>query len=129
MRITGIYAAAAVILILVLTVRVILRRREKLIGINDGDDHELRKRIRAHANAVEYLPIGLILLLIIELNQTQVMLVHLFGTTLLAGRVLHAIGISKTSKQSFGRAAGMMLTLLALLSMAVFLFWQFVTAA
>lgn len=129
MRITGIYAALAALLMVVLAVRVMLRRRSTLIGIEHGDDHELRKRIRVHANAVEYLPIGLILLLIIEINQTQPMLVHAFGITLIVARVLHAIGLSKTSKVSFGRAAGILLSLLVLLAMALLLLWQFATAA
>ena len=58
MRITGLYVALGVLLVLMLAVRVSLRRRTARIGIGDGDDAELRKRIRAHGNAIEYLPIG-----------------------------------------------------------------------
>lgn len=129
MRITGIYAALCALLIIILAVRVMLRRREKRIGIEDGGDHELRKRIRVHANAVEYVPIALILLLVVELNQTQPMLIHAFGIALIVGRVLHAFGLSKTSKVSFGRAVGMLLSLLTIVGMAVFLLWQSLVAA
>lgn len=129
MRITGIYAALGALLILVLAVRVMLRRSKTRIGIEDGGDHELRKRIRVHANAVEYLPLGLILLLVLELNQTQPMLIHAFGFALILGRVLHAQGLSKTSKVSFGRAGGILLSLAAIAGMAVFLLWQSLVAA
>ena len=129
MRITGLYAALAALLVVVLALRVMLRRKSALIGIGDGGDHELAKRIRAHANAVEYLPIALILLLLLELNQTQPLLVHAFGITLLAGRVLHAAGLSRTSKVSIGRAVGIVLSILVLVAMAALLLWQYVIAA
>lgn len=129
MRITGLYAALAALLIMILAVRVMLRRTSARIGIGDGGDHELAKRVRVHANAVEYLPIGLILLLILELDQTTPMLVHAFGITLVLGRVLHAFGLSRTSKVSAGRALGTALSLLAIGAMAVLLLWRHLVVA
>lgn len=124
MHITGIYAALAALLVIFLSVRVILRRQSTRIGIGDGGDHELCKRIRVHANAVEYLSIGLILLLLVEMNQTQSWLVHVFGIVLLVGRVLHAFGMSRSSSASTGRIFGMLLTLVVIVAMAVLLLWQ-----
>lgn len=126
MRITSLYAALAALLVIVLLVRVVLRRRDARIGIGDGSDHELHKRIRAHANAVETIPLALLLLLLVEMNRTQPLLVHGFGITLLIGRVLHASGLSKSSATSPGRLIGMLLTLLATIGMALLLLWQFV---
>ncbi len=85
--------------------------------------------MRAHANAVEYLPIGLILLLLVELNQARPLLVHVLGATLVGGRVLHAIGLSKNAGISPGRTLGMIFSLLAILAMAMLLLWQYTTAA
>lgn len=124
MHISGIYAALAALLIIFLSVRVILQRRNTRIGIGDGGDHELCKRIRVHANAVEYLSIGLILLLLVESNQTQSWVVHVFGIVLLVGRVLHAYGLSRSSGASPGRIIGMLLTLVVILAMALLLLWQ-----
>lgn len=124
MRITGIYAALAALLVLVLAVRVMLRRMSARIGIGDGGDHELHKRIRAHANAIEYLPLGLVLLLIVELNQTVPVLVHAFGIALIAGRVLHATGLSRSSATSAARMLGIVLSVLAIAAMALLLLWQ-----
>jgi len=129
MRITGLYAGLAALLILVLACRVMLRRRDTRTGIGDGGDHELVKRIRAHANAIEYLPIGLLLLLVIELNQTQPLFVHVFGISLLVGRALHAFGMSKSSGPGAGRLLGMVLTLLAIGAMAALLIWQYLIMA
>jgi uncharacterized protein len=124
MHITGIYAAIAALLVIVLSFRVIFRRKSTKTGIGDGGDHELSKRIRVHGNALEYLPLGLILLLLVEWNQTLPMLVHVFGIALIVGRVLHAFGLSRTSGPSPGRVIGMIVTLSTMLCMAALLLWQ-----
>src|SRR5512141_2234803 len=124
MRITGLYAALATLLILVLAVRVIAYRRAHKIGLGDGDDKELRKRIRAHGNAIEYLPFGLVLLLLLELNQTAPLLLHIFGIVLIVARLAHAWGVSRHGGVSPGRMIGVVLTGAVLLAMALLLLWQ-----
>ena len=62
MHITGIYAALAVLLVLFLGARISMRRRAASVGIGDGGDTNLLRRIRAHANALENLPLALLLL-------------------------------------------------------------------
>lgn len=129
MHITGLYAALSTLLVLALALRVIMRRKAERIGIGDNGDRELAKRVRAHANAIETLPLGLLLLLVLEWNQTRPGLLHVFGVMLVAGRVLHAYGMSRSSGPSQGRIIGMSLTLLVLLAMAALLLWQFAIAA
>ncbi len=129
MHITGLYAALSALLIILLAFRVISKRHSARIGIGDGGDRQLAKRIRAHANAAEYLPIGLILLLALEWNQTLPWILHLFGIVLLLGRLLHAAGMSTSSGPSKGRIVGMSLTLLVLLGMSLLLLWQFLLGA
>lgn len=124
MHISGIYAALGALLVIVLAFRVIRLRISSRTGIGDGGNHDLIKRIRAHANAVEYLPLGLILLFLVEWNQTQPLLVHGFGIALILGRILHALGLSRSSGTSPSRLIGMSLTLLTILAMAVLLLWQ-----
>ncbi|MGA9335078.1 MAG: MAPEG family protein [Rudaea sp.] len=129
MHITGIYAALSAILIVYLSVRVVIYRRAQRIGLGDGDDAEMRKRIRAHGNAVEYVPLCLILLLLLELNQTPPVLLHVFGVVLIAARVAHAWGVSRHSGISPGRALGVVLTFALLLAMASLLLWQWCVLA
>ena len=129
MRITGWYAALSTLLVLILAARVIIYRRAHKIGLGDSGDAELCKRIRAHGNAIEYLPFGLLLLLVLELNQTAPLLLHLFGIALLIARLAHAWGVSHSSGASGGRVAGVVLTFVVLLAMAVLLLWQFVVMA
>jgi len=124
MRITGLYVALGLLLVLILAVRVSLRRRTTKIGIGDGDDAELRKRIRAHGNAIEYLPIGLLALLLLDLDGTSPAVLHACGIVLIIARVAHAIGLSRTGGTSPERFVGIGLTLLILLVMAVLLLLQ-----
>jgi len=124
MRITGLYAALAALLVVILGLRVTLLRRSTKIGIGSGGDQNLAQRVRAHANAIEYLPLALILLLILELNQTQPLLLHVFGCVLIVARVLHAVGLSTSAGVSPGRRLGIALTWLVIVVMALFLIWQ-----
>jgi uncharacterized membrane protein YecN with MAPEG domain len=124
MRITGLYAAIVALIVVILAIRVTLRRRAIKVGIGNGGDAVLAQRIRVHANAAEYVPLALILLLILELDQTQPLLIHVFGCMLVAGRLLHAYGLPSTPGLSPGRAVGMVLTWAVIAAMALLLIWQ-----
>jgi len=125
MRITGLYVALAAPLVVVLSIRVVLRRISARISLGDGDDKELKKRIRAQANCIEYLPLALLLLLMLELNQTQPMLLHACGIILIAARVVHGFGLSRTGGISPERLVGTAVTWLLMAAMALLLIWQF----
>jgi uncharacterized membrane protein YecN with MAPEG domain len=124
MHITGLYVALATLLVLVLSTRVTLRRRSLRVSLGDGDDKELKKRIRAQANAIEYLPLGLLLLLCLEWNQTVPVILHTCGIVLLVARAVHAYGLSRTGGISPERFAGTTVTWLVMLAMALILIWQ-----
>lgn len=114
------YAALCTLLMLVLAGRVIAFRFRHRIGIGDGGNPELQRRIRVHANAAEYLPLALLLLGGMELNGYPDWQIHAFGVTLLVSRLLHAWGLSRYAGTSLGRFAGTFLTLLLMIAMAVF---------
>jgi uncharacterized protein len=118
--ITLLYAGLCTLLVLVLAVRVIAMRLRAKIGIGDGGDHEMQRRVRAHANSVEYLPLALILLGGMELNGYPNAVIHAFGATLLVSRLLHAWGLSRKSGASPGRFVGTLLTLLLMIAMSLF---------
>ncbi len=124
MHITGIYAALGALLVLVLSARVSLARRALRVSLGDGGDKGLNRRIRAQANAVEYLPIALLLLLCLEWNQTQPAILHACGIVLIVARVLHGLGLSRTGGTSPERLIGTALTWTLLLVMALLLLWQ-----
>lgn len=126
MRITGLYAALVGLLMLGLAVRVMLLRRQTSIGLGDGGNRSVACAARAHGNAAEYVPLALILLLLLELNQTLPWLLHVFGIGLVVARVAHAMGLSRTPGVSPGRVIGAALTLLVIAVMALMLIWQYV---
>jgi uncharacterized membrane protein YecN with MAPEG domain len=116
--ITLLYAGLCALLVLVLAMRVAYWRFKHKIGLGDGGDKELLKRVRAHGNAVEYLPLSLILLGGMELNGYSNNLIHGFGATLFVSRVAHAWGVSRSSGSSLGRMSGMVVTWAIMLAMA-----------
>lgn len=124
--ITLLYAALCTMLVLALASRVIAFRFRHRIGIGDGGNHELARRIRVHANAVEYLPLALLLLGGMELNGYDDAWIHGFGATLLLSRLLHAWGLSRHAGTSVGRFAGTVLTFLLMAAMALFALAGFV---
>jgi uncharacterized membrane protein YecN with MAPEG domain len=110
MEITALYASLAGLLIVVLGLRTAFGRRASKIGIGDGNDDLLMRRMRVHGNAVENIPIALILLGLLEINMGHPILLHALGATLLVGRLLHVWGLSSSAGVSFGRMYGMLLT-------------------
>lgn len=125
MLIAGLYAGLAALLVLALAMRVMWLRNTNGVGLGSGDVPALARAVRAHANAAEYVPLALLLLVVLAFEQTRPWLLHAFGITLLVGRILHAIGLSGYAGRSFGRVAGIALTLLVVLAMAVLLVWRF----
>ena len=119
LTVTPIYAALLTLLFIALSALVILKRRAGVISIGDNDDKDMRKRIRVHANFVEYAPLGVVMLLLAELQGTPAVVLHILGLALLAGRVFHAIGLGSTPQKIPFRISGMMLTFLMLLLTAL----------
>lgn len=112
------FASLHALLLMALSVPVVLQRRRARIGLGDGGDAVLSRRIRVQANFVEYVPLALLLLALLELGGLARPWLWGFGGTLLAGRVLHAIGLSASAGTSAGRFYGTLLTWLVLIAMA-----------
>lgn len=125
--VTSIYAALATALVLVLALRVVALRHRAGVGLGDGGNPELNQCIRVHANALENLPLALLLLLLLELHGLPVSWLHGLGATLLVARALHAWGFSRRKGTSFGRFVGTLLTWMLMLAMAAMLLWHSLT--
>ncbi len=123
--ISPLYVALGASLLLLLTIWVIAHRRDRKIGLGDGGDPLLLRRMRAHGNAVETLPIGLLMLVVLELSGGSAVLLHGFGATLIIGRALHAWGLLGSAGVSFGRMVGMLMTMLNFIGLIGCLLWRF----
>jgi uncharacterized protein len=102
-----IYSALIVMLGVVLSVPVMLRRRAAKIGLGDGGDKELLRRMRIHGNFIEQATLGLPILLMLPLAGAPIWICHAMGAALLVGRLFHAQGLSQSFGVSFGRTMGM----------------------
>ncbi len=117
--VTALYAGICGLVLLALAARVIRLRWALKVGIGDGGDRTLNRAIRVHGNAVEYVPIALVLLLVAELNHASPVLLHACGGALVAGRLLHAVGLSRSAGASWQRMAGTTATAIAIAVLAV----------
>ncbi|MCP5326562.1 MAG: MAPEG family protein [Oceanospirillaceae bacterium] len=117
--VTGLYTAIFTFLLLGLAYGVV-RQRIKLKKALGHDHPDLQIANRAHANAVEYVPIALLLMGIAELNGASNNMLHLLGLTLLVARVAHAWGFT-ASKDGVhaGRYWGTVVTWLVLVLLAL----------
>jgi uncharacterized membrane protein YecN with MAPEG domain len=87
------------------------------VSVGDGGFSELQTAIRVHGNAIEYIPISLILLLLMEMNGAKVWMIHVCGILLIASRMLHSYGLKNHDYSQ--RRMGMMGTYLALALMVM----------
>ena len=117
--ITALYAGPLAILLIALSARVITYRRANKLGLGDHGDKSLLKRMRAQANCAEYVPIGVLMMLLVELQDAPALLVHVIGMLLLIGRLMHGIGFSTSPPQMNLRVGGMMLTFISIALAAV----------
>jgi uncharacterized protein len=109
-HVTATCAGLMAALYLHLTFRVIRLRRGRRVDMGDAGERLLQRYVRAHANFAEYAPLGLLLLLLVELGGWPSWLVALLGLMLLAGRLAHAWSFSVAELRLTSRTAGMVLT-------------------
>lgn len=117
--VTSIIAAVLTSLFIRLSFAVIGLRRKNKIGLGNGGHEDLERAIRAQGNFAEYVPFGIILIGCLELNGAPWWLVGLPGITLIAGRVIHAIGINVPPPDFSKRILGMQFTFLTLIALVV----------
>ena len=119
MTITPIYAGLATLVFVALSFRVIAQRRASGVTLGDGDDRLLRRRLRVHGNFAEYVPLALLLMALAELQDAAAWLLNLIGLALIAGRLIHAWGVSREPEEIRLRVLGMSLTFAALIAGAL----------
>lgn len=112
--ITAAYAGLLGLIFLILTVRVVTRRGAVKATLGTGGDILLERRIRAHGNFIEFVPLVLVLMILLEMQNLSVWLLHLVGVCLVVGRVIHGANISRENESLGGRIVGMLLTMTAL---------------
>jgi uncharacterized protein len=106
-----------------LTVAVGYRRAKTGIQFFDEGDTVLLRRMRAHGNFTETVPITLLAMAAAEYCGAPRWLLLSTGAVLACGRALHYTTLVR-SGFGIGRAIGMALTLLVMASLGAWLLWR-----
>jgi uncharacterized membrane protein YecN with MAPEG domain len=110
-------AAAAAILLVWLAARVSRLRRPLKIGLGDGGNEALLRRIRAHANYAENMPIFLILLGLLEFSGGDRRILWGAAIAFILARIVHAFGMDSPARLRL-RVAGMVVSTLVIIGLA-----------
>jgi len=109
--ITPIYAGFFGIMLVVLSRRVVkLRLKHEGNKMREMGHNELTAAVRAQGNFVEYLPLALLLMWMLETMQFSPWLVHGLGVFLILARLMHLHGLKEPSGAGLGRRVGTRLT-------------------
>ena len=117
--ITALYAGLLGLLVVVLAARVVAARQSEAVDLGDGGNETVLRRIRIHGNAVENIPIALLLMLILEINGSSATLLHVLGGALVIGRLAHVQGLTSSRGRTAGRIVGNTLTWLVIVAGAI----------
>ena len=100
-----------------LAVRTGLIRHETGVELGDGGNVPLIRRMRAHANFVEYAPFVLLLIALIEFSIGSPVWLWAVSSVFLIARIAHALGMDGMPG---GRAGGTFVTFAVLLALSVY---------
>ena len=90
--ITALYAGLLGLMSVAIAVAVGRVRASTGISVGDGGNLELIAAMRRHANFIEFVPLALILIGLLELDGVGSTAIHALGAGLVFARVCHAVG-------------------------------------
>ena len=102
--ITAMVIALLALMLVGISVRITVLRAKKKISFFDGGDAELGRAIRVQGNFIEYVPLTLALMGLLEWMGVAQWFVYAFGAVLVAARLAHAWGLYANVFQ--GRVVG-----------------------
>lgn len=83
---------------------------QKLWQTQTNDEGVLQRKVRAHANFTEYVPLALLFIVALELMNSPAWILWLLGGSLTLARIAYGWGVIKTYGPSVGRAIGFITT-------------------
>jgi uncharacterized membrane protein YecN with MAPEG domain len=94
-------AAILAVLGLILALRASMARGKHGILMGDGGNAELIVRMRSHANFVEYAPLTLIMMALLELAGANHAVLIASSAVFILARILHAVGMARGGANPF----------------------------
>lgn len=119
MTITLIAASFLGLLLIYLSYGVSKERLRSKTDLGDGGDPGLLRAIRAQGNLVEYAPIGLILIGLLETAAVSKYIVMGIAIALVLGRYMHGLMLGKVEGRNPFRFWGTILTWVAILAASI----------
>ena len=116
---TALYAGILTLVMVALAINVTMHRAKLRVPMGDGGNPIMLRMIRLHGNAVEYLPLALLLMAIYEINGGWHAALHAAGIALVVARILQSWNMWSTDIAGFGRISGQSLTWLTLIALAL----------
>jgi uncharacterized protein len=105
--VTSLYAGILAFGFIGLSIHVIKGRRKFRVAMGDAQNHEMLRRIRAHANFVEYSLFFIVLMALVEMNRFPAYGLHIIGIAFLIGRSMHAYSLLKDEVYVDGKITAM----------------------
>jgi uncharacterized membrane protein YecN with MAPEG domain len=124
--ITAFYAGILALMVMALAINVTVHRAKLGVPMGDGGNPQMLRMIRLHGNAVEYVPLALVLMLAYEINGGWHTALHIIGIALVAGRLIQTWAMWSTEIAGAGRGTGQTLTWLSIAALAVLNIWKLV---
>jgi uncharacterized membrane protein YecN with MAPEG domain len=121
---TALYGAILALIIVALGINVTMHRVKLKVSLGDGGNPQMLRMIRLHGNAVEYIPLALVLMLAYELNGGWHAALHIIGIALVAGRLIQTAAMWSTEIAGPGRGIGQTLTWVSIVALAVLNLWK-----
>jgi hypothetical protein len=119
LSITALYAGVLALIIVALAINVTRHRAKLRVPMGDGGNPQMLRMIRLHGNAIEYLPLGLLLMAIFEINGGWHWALHVAGVALVVARGLQSWGMWSTQMPNLGRVSGQSLTWVTIAALAL----------
>jgi len=124
LQVASFWSGLLVLLLVALSVRVVLNRRKHRVLLGDGGVAEMTVATRAFGNAAEYTPAGIGALILLALVGAPAWAVHLVGSAMFIGRLIHPMGVKTTGGVTLPRLLGMVFTWLSLIGAGIVLVVQ-----
>jgi uncharacterized protein len=122
--ITALYGGILALLVTAFAVNVTIQRNRLKIEVGDGGNPTMLRMIRIHGSATEYVPLGLLLMALYEVNRGLPSALHAAGIALIVGRLAFAAAFWRSAEPGAARGIAAVLTWLAIAALAVLNLWQ-----
>ena len=91
--ITAVFTGILAIMLVGISIRVTRARITKKVSFHDGGDKEMTGIVRAQGNFIEYVPMALLVMALIEAMGGRIWAVYLYGGLLLVARLAHVFAL------------------------------------